>query len=220
MHAYTHMACDLFDTFATHAGFVSDKIDADWWAQNGGSLHCVFTTFKQEYLANGMKNQLHTHGCEKKKVFKEGLKELTDCMTNKNRDLVPGKEKMLTTGLNVEGWYSALSGVPFNHFCVCVCVDRPQEYHHHFSVSALNGVLKRASHRRRSLRDDKVSEKERREETSRSESANSEAPTTRLMTHGASLGSRSFQSFLFLVFFHSFFLFLFILSFFLAFFFY
>ena len=101
---------------------------------------------------------------------------------------------MLTIGLNVEGWYSALSGVPFNHL-VFLCVDRPQEYHHHFSVSALNGVLKRASQRRRSMRDDKVSEKDRREETSRSESANSEAPTTRLMTHGTSLGNRSFLSF-------------------------
>ncbi|XP_070190368.1 uncharacterized protein [Littorina saxatilis] len=62
----------------------------------------------------------------------------------------------------------------------------PQEYHHHFSVSALNGVLKRASQKKRSLRDDKVMERDKREETSRSESANSEAPTTRLMTHGAS----------------------------------
>ncbi|XP_076466964.1 uncharacterized protein LOC143298129 [Babylonia areolata] len=63
----------------------------------------------------------------------------------------------------------------------------PQEYHHHFSVSALNGVLKRASQKRRSMRDDKMAEKDKREETSRSESANSEAPTTRLMTHGGSL---------------------------------
>ena len=38
------------------------------------------------------------------------------------------------------------------------------------------------------MRDDKVSEKDKREETSRSESANSEAPTNRLMTHGVSLG--------------------------------
>ena len=65
--------------------------------------------------------------------------------------------------------------------------NRPHEYHHHFSVSALNGVLKRASQRRRSLRDDKMMEKDKREETSRSESANSEAPTTRLM--GGSMGS-------------------------------
>lgn len=64
----------------------------------------------------------------------------------------------------------------------------PFEYHHHFSVSALNGVLKRASQKRRSMRDDKLAEKEKREETSRSESANSEAPTTRLMSHGGSMG--------------------------------
>ena len=29
MHAYTRMACDLFDTFATHAEFVFDITDAD-----------------------------------------------------------------------------------------------------------------------------------------------------------------------------------------------
>ena len=51
-----------------------------------------------------------------KKVFKEDLKELTGRMADRNRELVPGswspvRERTLTTGLTVEGWYSEHSGV-------------------------------------------------------------------------------------------------------------
>ena len=56
-------------------------------------------------------------GFEKQKVFKEDLKELTGRMADRNRELVPGswslvRERALTTGLTVEGWYS-------EHSCVC-----------------------------------------------------------------------------------------------------
>ncbi|ESO89151.1 hypothetical protein LOTGIDRAFT_229063 [Lottia gigantea] len=50
----------------------------------------------------------------------------------------------------------------------------PHEFHYHFTISSLVGVLKRACQKRRYLRDEKSTEKDKREE-SRSESVASEA---------------------------------------------
>ena len=52
----------------------------------------------------------------KRKVSKENLKQLTEAMTGKNRELVADnwslvRERVLTTGLCSEGWYSEHSGV-------------------------------------------------------------------------------------------------------------
>lgn len=65
---------------------------------------------------------------------------------------------------------------------------RPQDYQHFFSAWVLGSVLKRASQKRRSLRDDRLSDREKRDDPSRCDSANSEVPPTRLTTHGSSLG--------------------------------
>ncbi|XP_025098007.1 LOW QUALITY PROTEIN: dynein gamma chain, flagellar outer arm-like [Pomacea canaliculata] len=69
----------------------------------------------------------------------------------------------------------------------------PQDYQHFFSAWVLGSVLKRASQKRRSLRDDRLSDREKRDDPSRCDSANSEVPPTRLTTHGSSLGVGSKQ---------------------------
>ena len=45
MKGRKRLACDVLDTFATHAGLVYDITDIDW-AQNGNTHSCVFATFK------------------------------------------------------------------------------------------------------------------------------------------------------------------------------
>ncbi|XP_041355189.1 dynein gamma chain, flagellar outer arm-like isoform X3 [Gigantopelta aegis] len=56
----------------------------------------------------------------------------------------------------------------------------PQQFHHHFTISALVGTLKRAAQKRRLIRDDKTSDRqEKKEDTSRSNSQASEATSSR-----------------------------------------
>ncbi|XP_035829673.1 dynein heavy chain 5, axonemal isoform X2 [Aplysia californica] len=55
----------------------------------------------------------------------------------------------------------------------------PQQIHHHFTTQALIGVLKRASQKRRRDRDDRMVQRDLKDEASRSESQSSEAPTNR-----------------------------------------
>lgn len=56
---------------------------------------------------------------------------------------------------------------------------RPSHYHHHFGIATLIGVLKRASQKRKFIRDEKSQDKgdiKGKDEASRSESQASEAP--------------------------------------------
>ena len=66
----------------------------------------------------------------------------------------------------------------FLDYFIC-CFLRPSECHHHFSVATLVGVLKRATQKRKFIRDertmDRLEAKDR--ETSRSDSQASEAPS-------------------------------------------
>ena len=51
-------AWDVFDTFATHAGFVHVLIDADCWVQNGSTHSHVFAALKLQLLSNRTRNLL------------------------------------------------------------------------------------------------------------------------------------------------------------------
>ena len=75
-------------------------------------MHRIHTTRTVIYQGNGTEEK----GFKNRKVFKENWKELTCRMTDTNRELVPDngslvRERMLTTGLCVEGWYSEQAGV-------------------------------------------------------------------------------------------------------------
>ena len=46
MKTRKRLACDMYTTFATHAGCVYDVTDIECWAQNGSTRSHVFVTFK------------------------------------------------------------------------------------------------------------------------------------------------------------------------------
>ena len=42
----------MSDVFTTHSGIVHDVVDADCWAQNGGTHDQAFTVFKHQFLTH------------------------------------------------------------------------------------------------------------------------------------------------------------------------
>ena len=47
------MSCDVFDSFAAHAGLVYDVTDTSYCkVQNGSALGRVFATFRRRFLTN------------------------------------------------------------------------------------------------------------------------------------------------------------------------
>lgn len=79
----------------------------------------------------------------------------------------------------------------FTHFVTNNFVPfRPPHVHHHFSIEALIGVLKRAMQKRKYIRDEKTQDKldTRKEESSRSNSQASDAPSRPVLPAQSSTG--------------------------------
>ena len=52
------LARDVFVAFATHAGYVYDVTNRDYWAQNGSIHGRGFATFKRQFLTNRKRNRV------------------------------------------------------------------------------------------------------------------------------------------------------------------